>query len=371
MSNFTCTWKPALKGALFAALAGSACVVSAQIATAPPVVTRPIIGTVTPDPNGWGEIGLVNEATYPFDATPSSALKRAPLGPTSKTLFQSPEGEPGSTLPVGQLIHMEYQPTWSMKEWPAGMPPHFHQFYEWGYTMRGDSIMPEPVSTEQLNGLNYRKTEGGWLTRPPYSLHSGSVLSGGERNQLPYELIIFEEGDGHIITVGRDGKPGQVRTRDGGPLPPGIDGDYRNVKDFTRPWLINPRSEDWEPDREVPGRFVKWLDDSLQGGFRSRLVKIPPGWTAPEGWTRTYFEHANVLRYMVWGDMKVWRFKDPQDVGKAFLVSRNYFIYQPPRAIWGYGSGPVTKDGAIWLEVTYAKGLKHGGGPIEAVKHLK
>jgi len=30
----------------------------------------------------------------------------------------------------------------------------------------------------------------------------------------------------------------------------------------------------------------------------------------------------------------------------------------------------VSERGAIWLEVTYAKGLAHGGGPIEDVKRL-
>ena len=79
---------------------------------------------------------------------------------------------------------------------------------------------------------------------------------------------------------------------------------------------------------------------------------------------------ANRLRYMVWGEMNVWQFKNPSDAGKALQVKEDYFIYQPPRTIWGYGDGPVTDRGAIWLEVTFAKGLKHGGGPIEEVKRL-
>ena len=77
------------------------------------------------------------------------------------------------------------------------------------------------------------------------------------------------------------------------------------------------------------------------------------------------------MRYMVWGEMKVWQFKNPQDAGEAVKVSEDHFIYQPPRSIWGYGAGPVSERGAIWLEVTYAKGLKRGGGPIEAVKQAK
>lgn len=371
MSNPTAISRPVLTGALIATLAGSAFSAWAQQAPAPPPTTQPIIGTITPDPNGWGQIGFVHVPSFPFDGTEGSSIEKPPLGPTSKTIFQSPEAGPDSKLPVGQLIHLEYQPTFTSEMPPAGGVSHYHEFYEWGYTLSGDSIMPEPVHPDQMNGMYYRKKEGGWLTRPPYSLHGGTLGIGGARNQLPYGLIIFEEGDGHVINVGRNGEPGSYRSRDGGPPPPGVDGDYRNVEQFTRPWLLDSvRDVDWEEDQEVPGRFVKWLDDNKKMGFRAQLVKIPPGWTAPEGWTRTYFENANRLRYMVWGDMKVWRFDGPDDDGEAFTVGKDYFIYQPPRTIWGYGPGPVSERGAIWLEVTYAQGLKHGGGPIEEVKRL-
>ena len=355
-----------------AASLGYASLAAAQTTPEPPVATKPIRGVIAPKPGVWNEIGIVDVNKYPFDATPGSALKRAPLGPTSKTIFQSPEKPLDSELPVGQLIHLEYQPTWNLNmPKPAGLP-HYHEFYEWGYTLKGDSIMPEPVSPDQKDGMLYRKKEGGWLTRPPYSLHGGSWETGGMRNQLPYDLIIFEEGDGHVIGTGRNGEPGHYRGRDGGGPPPGTDGDYRHVKGFTRPWLLDAtRDVDWEEDIEVPGRFVKWLDDDTAHGFRSQLVKIPPHWTPPAEWKKTYYENANRLRYMVWGEMKVWQFKGPDDAGSAVKVGEDYFIYQPPRAIWGYGDGPVTDKGAIFLEVTYAKGLKHGDGPIEAVKHVK
>jgi hypothetical protein len=68
--------------------------------------------------------------------------------------------------------------------------------------------------------------------------------------------------------------------------------------------------------------------------------------------------------------MKVWQFKNPGDAGNAVEVKSGYLIYQPPRSIWGYGPGPVSEKGAIWLEVTYARGLTHGGGPIEKPKSL-
>lgn len=365
-------WHGTFKGLALAALLGGSSIAAAVDAPEPPTRTKPIIGTITPNPNSWGEIGFVYVRTYPFDGTPGSALKKPPLGPTSKTIFQSPEAGPDSELPVGQLIHLEYMPTFNSKMPEPGKVSHYHEFWEWGYTLKGDSIMPEPVHPLQKNGMYYRKKEGGWLTRPPYSLHGGSWVTGAMRNQLPYNLIIFEEGDGHVINVGeKEGEPGSYRARDGGTPPPGTVGDWRKVERFARPWLLDStRDVDWEDDPEVPGRFIKWLDDNKADGFRAQLVKIPPKWTPPAQWKKTYFEQANRMRYMVWGEMKVWQFRNPSDAGKAFKVSEDYFIYQPPRAIWGYGDGPVTDRGAIWLEVTYAKGLKHGGGPIEEVKRL-
>lgn len=361
--------RSAASGLLFAMVS---CVSLAATDTtpAPPVVTKPIIGTIIPDLARWGVIEFVNVETFPFDGTPSSVVKRPPLGPTSKTLFQSPEAGPDSELPVGQLIHLEYQPTFNTKTQPPAMPPHFHHFYEWGYTLKGDSIMPEPVSPHHKNGMFYRKKEGGWLSRPPYSLHGGSWATGAMRNQLPYELIIFEEGDGHVINIAENGQKGTYRGRDGKqPADPAY-GDWRTVKQFTRPWLVDSvRDLEWEDDPSVPGRFVKWLDDDLQQGFRSQLVKIPPGWKAPPR-SKNYFASANRLRYMVWGDMKVWQFKDPADAGQAVKVTPGYFIYQPPRSIWGYGPESVSEKGAIWLEVTYAKGFTRGVGPIEEPKAL-
>jgi hypothetical protein len=338
----------------------------------PPQISKPVIGTLTPAPGVWGQIEMVNVAAYPFDGTPLSVVKKPPLGPTSKTFFRSPAAGPASDLPVGQFIRMEYTPTTDTKLGPPGRPPHYHEFYEWGYTLKGDSIMPEPVSPFQKNGMLYRKTQGGWLSRPPYSLHSGSWATGGMRNQLPYDLIIFEEGDGHVINVGqKPGEPGDYRGRDGKGPPPGVTGDWRKVKQFARPWLVDTtRDLDWEEDSEMPGRFVKWLSDDIGDGFRAQLVKIPPGWTPPADKTRTYFDNANRLRYMVWGSMKVWQFTGPKDAGKAFKVGEEYFIYQPPHSIWGFGPGKVTEEGAVWLEVTYAKGLTHGGGPIEELKTL-
>lgn len=382
MTHSASSWRRGTLNGIIAAVAcgGIGVAMAAKPAPAPvgtpepPVSMKPIRGTIVADPATWGKVEFVNVRTYPFDGRPGSALKKPPLGPTSKTIFQSPEVPLDSELPVGQLIHLQYLPTFSSKMPPPGMPPHYHTFWEWGYTLKGDAIMPEPVSPLNRNGMLYRKKEGGWLTRPPYSLHGGSGTTSAGRNQLPYDLVIFEEGDGHVINAGGfGGATVNYRGRDGKGPPSGNpdDADYRKVKGFARPWLLDAtRDVDWEEDVLVKGRFVKWLDDDTIRGFRAQLVKIPPGWTPPPEYKKTYNESANVMRYMIWGSMKVWAYANPADAGKAYKVGEDYFIYQPPRAIWGFGDGPVTDEGAIWLETTYAKGLKHDdtSGPIETPK---
>jgi hypothetical protein len=309
-----------------------------------------IVGTLQADGAGWASLELVNVEAFPVDAEPR-------FGTRSKTIFRGPE--------VGALIYTVFIPSWDTKMRPAS--PHYHLWHEWGYTLKGDSVLYEAISPYQKNGKMQWKPQGGWLDRPPYSIHSVNWKTGGGlRPQTPYYLLLYEEGDGSVITIGPNGDHYGVKP---GVRPDPYEPDWRQVKQWNAPWLVDTaRDLEWETDSNVEGRFLKWLSDDWQGGFRAQLVKIPPGWTPPENTPDTYFERANRMRYMIWGDMKVWMFQRPGQPGEVVTVSEDFFVYQPPRSIWGYGDGPVTELGAIWLEVTYARGLSHGGGPIEEPK---
>jgi hypothetical protein len=316
----------------------------------PPAITEPVIGTITPTASGWVPVVVVDVNKFPLDTHPRYHSK-------SQTFFTGPNK-------MGLLVYAVWSPSWDTKMPRAGMPPHFHYYHEWGYTLKGDSVLPEPVSPYQKNGMLYRKREGGWLSRPAFSLHGGSWETGGMRAQFPYHLLIFEEGDGSLVTVGPNGD--HIKPDFPGEKPDPYLPDWTAVKNFTRPWLVDSQRDlEWEEDPQVPGRFIKWLSDDMADGFRAQLVKIPPGWKPPAGAARTYFAKANRLRFMVSGDLTVWSFKSPQDPGQGFNARENTFIYQPPRSLWGYGQGEVTKEGAVWLEVTYARGLSVGSGPIE------
>lgn len=317
---------------------------------------EPIVAAAQPA-TGWASLAIVNIEAFPWD-------KPARFGARTKTIFKGPE--------VGQLVYSIFPPTWNAEMPKKGiLGNHYHPYWEWGYTLKGDSTLAEPVSPYQKNGMLYRKREGGWLTRPPYSMHGGVWETGGKRAQLPYHLLIFEEGDGSVVTVGEDGDHFFLEYPDRKPDP--YLPDWKSVKKFTRPWLVDSiRDLEWETDPNVPGRFVKWLDDDPQDGFRAQLIKVPPGWQPPANVKGSYFEKANRLRYVIYGEMNVWLFEDPDDSKpQSVKVSEDYFIYQPARSIWGYGAGGVSELGAVWLEVTYATGVEHGGGPIEEPTLIK
>ncbi len=305
-------------------------------------------GMVGADDGEWSALQIVDVNAMDWDERPRFKTK-------SKTFFR---GDKGS------FVYSRFSPTWDTKPFAGGpLGSHYHLWNEFAYILEGDLVVTEPVSPYQQNGALYRYVEGTWLDRPAYTLHGGGWATGGLRSQNPCVLIIFEEGDGSVVTVGPDGDHYKPDFDD---TPDPYDPDWQAVKQFPRPWIVHSATAlEWEDDKELAGRLVKWLSDDQLEGFRARLVKIPPGWTPPEGTPRTYFEQANRMRYVIYGNMQVWNFDRPEGAGEATTVTKAFYIHQRPRSIWGYGDGPVTEQGAVWLEVTYAKGLTHGGGEIE------
>ena len=138
----------------------------------------------------WSALQIVNVNELPYDEAPRFRAK-------SKTFFRSEKGT---------FIHAKWSPTWGTEMQSGGMGSHYHLWNEWAYILRGDLVIQEPVSPYQRNGAMYRYVQGTWLDRPPYTLHGGGWATGGLRSQNPNTLILFEEGDGSVVTVGPNGK---------------------------------------------------------------------------------------------------------------------------------------------------------------------
>lgn len=302
----------------------------------------------------WESLTVVDVDAFPDDEHPRFHSQ-------SKSIFRGPGG--------ASLIWARFNPRFD--DLPPGSPlgRHYHHFHEWALVLEGDYVIHEPVSPRQKHGPLYQFVEGTWLDRPAYSIHGGTWALGGMRSQRPCTLLIFEEGDGSVVTLGADGdhfKPDFPDSKPSPYLP-----DWASVPSFANPWIVNSGSQlEWEPDEDQPGRWVKWLSDDSERGFRARLIMVAPGWSSQASANAAWYEKANRFLYVVWGDLNIQQYDDAGSASALLSASSDWFIHQPPRALFSHGQGPVSEGGAIWLEVTYADGITVGGGPIETVKTL-
>lgn len=296
---------------------------------------------------------IVPVADVPYDQQPR-------FGGQSKTLLRTPND--------GSLIWAHWPPRADVgpPEDPLGV--HYHTWHEWAYVLDGDFVLHEPVSPRQRHGAAHRYRQGTWLDRPAHTLHGGTWVTGGIQSQGASTFILFEEGDGSVITLGPDG--GQHFKPDSPDQDPdSVTIDRGPAPAWNRPWLVDTIGDlEWERDPEFPGRALKWLSDDPSRGFRARLVKVPAGFTYPDKVAGKYrhYDHAQRLIYLLYGDLRVW----PGQDSTSRHVEADTLIHQPAGALSGFGNGPVSKRGAVWLEVTYARGYETGQGPIEKPKYV-
>lgn len=302
----------------------------------------------------WQPLQIIDVNSHPWDTSPRFRSK-------TKTLFKGPDDS--------SLIYAHFAPRWDMTPPIDPLGPHYHHWHEWAYVLDGDFVIHEPVSPQQKSGMLSHFTQGTWLDRPAYTLHGGIWEVGGMRPQNACTLLIFEEGDGSVVTLGPGGdhfKPDFPDKPD--PYMP----DWRAVQQFNHPWIVHSATDsEWETDTKVPGRLLKWLSDDQAAGFRGRLVKIPPGWAAPGKHRASYYKQASRFIYFLYGDLTIEQVSEPGVAGTPVKLTRDSFVYQAPYSLFGFANGPVTETGAVWLEVVYAKGLAVGGGKIEIPSHIE
>jgi len=303
----------------------------------------------------WQPLGIVDVDAFPVDEQPRFHSR-------SKTIWRGPGG--------ASLIWAQFKPRYDDMPPMDPLGPHYHLFHEWAYVLEGDFVIHEPVTPKQQHGALYQFVEGTWLDRPAYTLHGGVWEIGGMRPQNPCTLIIFEEGDGSVITIGPEGDHFKPDFPDSKPEP--YDPDWEAVKQWNHPWIVHTAQQmEWEPDTTQEGRWVKWLADDDEAGFRARLIKAPPGWRSPASAEVRYHEQANRFIYVVYGDLMIQGYDENGELTRQVKAGEDWFIHQPPRALLSHGAGPATKNGAIWLEVIYARGITVGGGEIESPKTLR
>lgn len=303
----------------------------------------------------YASLTIIDVDAHPVDEEPRFYSK-------SKSIYRGPGG--------ASLIWASFGPLFDDKPPSDPLGRHYHHFHEWALVLEGDYVIHEPVSPRQQGGALYQYVEGTWLDRPAYTLHGGGWANGGLRSQLPCTLLIFEEGDGSVITIGPNGDHFKPDFPDEKPQP--YEPDWRAVESFNHPWIVDSVSQlEWEKDDQEPGLLVKWLSDDPVKGFRARLLKAAPGWSSANSTTPLWYESANRFIYVTWGDLNIQQFDDQGQSTKLHTIGKDWFVHQPPSALLSHGTAAATERGAIWLEVTYAKGITVGGGAIETPKERR
>jgi hypothetical protein len=228
-----------------------------------------------------------------------------------------------------------------------------HQSQEWEYFISGETLEAEFASPDQIYPVPARWRAGMWLQRPPFSMHGGPS---GEVREEPAEFFLYEE------------EP-----------PPGIGVDPRSreydakvigaVKRYTYPRRIDALHEmRWEPDPQLAGASMKWLADDRDIGFRAKLHLVPAGWKAPDAHESLSYARATRFVMMIEGDIAITTADAAKAPGRRVVLTKANFVQQSPGSRWQWADGTASEQGAVWLEVEYARGTiaADGAGPIEA-----
>ena len=292
----------------------------------------------------WQAMKIMDVDAMPWDDS-WAGLRGTSKG---KKLFSNDQG--------AFMLYVSFDPGWDA----LNKSRHYHNFHEWGYVLEGDFLLYEFISPHQTKGSLYTMRPGTWMSRPPFSIHGNRADAMQHQRITPGSVqLAFIEG-GKNYSLDPDNK--------------WYSADWKNVKQFTSPTFQNsalPGVMEWEDAQDLPGASVKWLSDDWQDGFRARILYVPPGWSHPNAPIKNYFEKAQRFTYVLSGDLQLTLSDNAEDEGRTTTIGKDFFIDQAPMSIWGWGKGPLTQKGFMWLEVTYAEGARIGNGPIESIKSVK
>nr|MBO2489834.1 hypothetical protein [Gammaproteobacteria bacterium] len=289
-------------------------------------------------------------ATAPFTSVRVLDVERMPLergqyGSTNwgtRTLWRGPNGN--------GTLRILYVPPGAQ-----GAYVHYHTFHEWAYNIQGDFTNNESTNPLNVSGPVQRFREGYFLSRPPYSLH------GGERGRMPHMMsqigaviLIMEEsgvwGETFAVDPAVEKDPSLVKHY-------GFDHNYKQVKHWSTPRIIDTIDKmPWQPVEGVPGLNAKYLIDDPAHGFRARMWFLEAGAQTPEMLLPHYYKQAHQFNFVINGDLKLQAYANEKKPAETLQLDKHFFFERPPMAIVGVAPGVATEYGAVWLEVTYAKG---------------
>lgn len=255
-----------------------------------------------------------------------------------KTLFENPNG--------GHLRILYVPPG------RKGAKVHYHEFHEWAWNIWGDFTNNESTMPDQVLGPLQRFVAGDFLSRPPYSLHGGEKdRQDFMQSQIGAVILIMEESDVGQGTwcVDPDCRAGDSRMS--------FNPDYKEIMHWSTPRIIDTIDDmPWQPVKSSPGLNVKHLVADPSHGFRARMWFLEAGADTPESLTPHYYKQAHQFNWVIAGDLKLQTLGTPDSEEKSASLGQHYLWERPPMSISGLPEQGATQGGAVWLEVTYAKG---------------
>lgn len=291
-------------------------------------------------------VRILDTASMPVES-PAAAT-----GWGTKTLYSGPAGE---------HLRILYVPPGA-----EGAKVHYHLFHEWAYNIEGDFTNNESTTPDQVYGPLQRFREGNWLSRPPYSLH------GGERGRMKWmasqvgaEILIMEEKDAstYSFTVDPDVRNGErVQGMRYNP-------DYKQIQHWATPRIIDTLDKmPWQPVAGSPGLNVKHLSDDPSHGFRADMWFLEAGAQTPERFKPYHYSQANEFNFVIAGDLGIDTYAAPGAAASSVALRKYFYVEHPAMSIMGLAATDATHAGAVWLQVTYAKGAHWTDtvSPIEA-----
>jgi len=280
-------------------------------------------------------VRIVDSSRMPIITPPGSVT-----GWGLQTLF---EGPAGCKL---EIIHVP--------PGAEGAKVHYHEFHEWAYNLAGDFSNNESTCPDQVSGPLQRFREGNFLSRPPYSLH------GGERgrqkfmaSQVGAVILMMKEG-GRTYTVDPD---------DRGDGPTSLDmvfnPEYAQIQYWSTPRIIDTLEKmPWQPVDDSPGLNVKYLLEDPSHGFRASMWFLEAAANTPAAMRPHYFQQAHQFNFVIAGDLAIQTYSEPGAKAERFAVNKYALVERRPTSIFGLAEREATRGGAVWLEVTYAKGTR-------------
>jgi hypothetical protein len=267
---------------------------------------------------------------------------RSGSGWGTKTLFQAPDDS--------GALRILYVPPGA-----EGALVHYHEFHEWAYNIQGDFTNNESTTPDQVSGPLQRFREGNFLSRPPYSLH------GGERgrqkwmaSQIGAVILIMEEAN---VGAGTFTVDPAVREQPSASGSMRFNPDYKSILHWSTPRIIDTLEKmPWQPVAGSPGLNVKHLLDDPSHGFRARMWFLEAGAARPASFRPHYYKQAHQFNFVIAGDLAVQAMNEPGKAAERYELTRHFLLERAPMSIFGLKEGAASQGGAVWLEVTYAKG---------------